>query len=77
MSAPPTPPDASRNELTSALVWAFGAAVVAVFAFFRAGQLEEKRTFYLIAGAVAAVIAVVNGYSAWVTYKKAKTPPAA
>ena len=76
MSTPaPDPPRGS--QLTSAVLWTLGALGVAVFAFFRAGQLEEKRNFYLIAGAAAAILAIVNGYGAWQAYQHSRTPPAA
>lgn len=73
----PTPETPRGSQLSSAIIWSLGALVVAIFAFVRAGQLEDKRTFYLIAGVVAAILAVVNGYSAWQAYQQSRTPPAA
>ena len=72
-----TPPDdpktALKKELTSAALWAFGAAVFAVGLFVYAGQVAaEKRTFYYLAGATSAVVAAVNGYSSWMLSQKLK-----
>jgi hypothetical protein len=76
MSAP-GPETPRGNPWTSALIWTVVALAVAIFAFFRAGQLEEKRTFYLIAGAAAAALALMNGYGAWQAYQRSRTPPKA
>ena len=32
----------------------------------------EKRNFYLIAGGIGAIVAIINGYSAWTIYNKSK-----
>lgn len=78
MSTPPTdPPAPARKELTSALVWTLGAVVVAILAFAKAADAGEKRNFYLIAGAIAMIAVLWNGYSAWLAYKQSKSPPTA
>jgi hypothetical protein len=78
MSTPPIdPPVPPRKELTSAIVWTLGAVVVAILAFTQAADAGEKRNFYLIAGAIAVIAVLWNGYSAWLAYKMSKAPPAA
>jgi hypothetical protein len=78
MSMTPTdPPAPPRKELASALVWTLGALVVALLAFIQAADGGEKRNFYLIAGAIAVIALLWNGYSAWLAYKQSKAPPAA
>ena len=74
MSAPPPDPkEAAKKELTNAAVWAVLAAALAVFMFVYSGQVPpEKKNFYLVGGAVGAIIATVNGYSAYTLYEKSK-----
>ena len=69
---PPDPKEAAKKELTNAVVWAALAAALAVFMFAYSGQMAEKKNFYLLGGAVAAVVAAVNGYSAYTLYEKSK-----
>jgi bacteriorhodopsin len=78
MTTPPTDPQAPRKQLTSALVWTVVAAAVAVVVFINAADPEnEKRTFYAIAGVIAVIATIMNGYNAWLAYKQSKAPPAA
>ncbi|MCI0704808.1 MAG: hypothetical protein L0241_27435 [Planctomycetia bacterium] len=73
---PPTDPkEVAKKEMTNALIWAVLAAALSVFAFVYANKPDVNRNFYLIIGAIAAIIALVNGYSAWQSYEKTKTPP--
>jgi hypothetical protein len=75
MSTPPTAPgDSPRKERTTALLWTLSAVVVAVLAFVRAAEPGEKRNFYLIAGVVAVIAALWNGYGAWLASRPPKTP---
>ena len=77
MSAPsPDPKDeAAKKERSNAIVWALVSAAVAVGLLMYAGRTEpeKQKTYYLFAG-VAAVIAAVNGYSAWAVHKKTNPP---
>jgi len=79
MSTPPAPPPLSpQKRFQSALIWTVIAAVAAVLVFLRAAQPDnEKRDFYLLAGAVAVIATIVNGYYAWVAYQQSKSPPGA
>jgi|GEM_PF-4075047 len=75
MSSPPPndPKSSSGKELSNALLWTVLAAAVAVFLFVYSGKVDaEKKNFYLIAGGIAAVVAAINGYSAWTLYNKSK-----
>jgi hypothetical protein len=80
-TTPPSAPDpkqAAKKELTSALIWTVIAVAVAVFMFVYSGMVDpEKKNFYLIGGAIGAILALVNGYSAWNAYNKSKAPPKA
>jgi len=61
--------------MINALIWAVLAAGLSVFLFIYANKPDnDRRNFYLITGAVAAIVAVVNGYSAWQAYEKTKPP---
>lgn len=77
---PNDPKDAAnkaKSELTNAVVWTVIAVAVAVFMFVNSGKVEpEKKNFYLVGSAVGAILAAVNGYSAWTLYNKSKQPPA-
>jgi hypothetical protein len=75
MSTPPPQPPPG-NPLTGAIVWTLAAAAVAVFAFVKAADAGDKRTFYTLVGVVAVIAVLVNGFGAWHTYQKSKTPPA-
>jgi membrane protein DedA with SNARE-associated domain len=83
MTTPQTPPPSDpkaefRKQFISALVWTIIAAVVAVFLFVQVPrQDDDKKTFYIIAGVIAVVAALVNGYAAWNAHQKSKLPPAA
>jgi hypothetical protein len=80
MSAPPPgePPGAARKEFTNALVWTVLAAAFAVGLFVYSEHVDpEKKNFYLIGGGIGAVVAAINGYSAWTLFQKSKQPPAA
>jgi hypothetical protein len=77
MSAPPPDPkEALRKQLTSAVVWTVLSAALAVFMFVYSNKVDPaKKNFYLLAGAVAAIAAAINGYNGWLVYQKTKTPP--
>ena len=78
MSTPPTDPSVPpRKELTNALVWVLASLLLAVGALAVAAGQDEKRTFYILVGALAVIATVVNGYAAWVAYHKGRTPPPA
>jgi hypothetical protein len=82
VSGPPTTPPPGReptprSQLNNALFWLIASLLIATFAFYRGAEQEEKRTFYIIAGVVAVISVVINGYAAWLAYQKSKTPPAA
>lgn len=73
-------PDQSRgNDLkgpTTAVVWTVLAIGVAIFMFFYSDRVEpEKQNFYLIGAVLAAIIAVINGWSAYSLYQKSKSAP--
>ena len=79
MTTPPTDSGAeARKQLTSGLLWTVVAAAVAVVVFIKAAEPDnEKRTFYIIAGVIAVLAVIMNGYSAWLAYKRSKSPPSA
>jgi hypothetical protein len=69
-TTPPNGAKDSKKELNNALVWAFLAAAFAVGMFLYSGKVDpEKKTFYLIGGAIGAIVAVFNGYTAWTLSK--------
>jgi hypothetical protein len=77
-TTPPSDPnkDAAKKEQSNATLWAVLSAVFAVGLFFYSGKVDpEKKSIYLIGGAIAAIIAAVNGYSAYTLSQKAKQPP--
>ena len=75
---PKTPDDAAKKEINNAILWAGLAAAFAVFMFVYSGKVEpEKKNFYLVGGAIGAILAAVNGYSAWALVQKTKQPPKA
>ena len=76
-TTPPTDPkDAAKKELNNAILWAVLAAAFAVGMFIYSGKVEpEKKNFYLLGGAIGAILAVVNGYSAYTLSQKSKQPP--
>ena len=77
MSTPPPAPEPSRGQdLTGALVWVLGAALVAVYAFIKLPDAGRNQWFYAAAGGIAVVVALLNGYGAWVASRQ-KPPPAA
>ena len=68
----PNPKDAEK-ERSNATLWAVLAAVFAVGLFVYSGKVDpEKKNLYLIGGAVAAIIAAFNGYTAYTLSQKAK-----
>jgi hypothetical protein len=81
MSTPPPanpkdPKEAAKKEMTNAVTWTVIAAAVAVGLFVYSGKVEpDKKNFYVIAAAVGAIVAAVNGYGAWTAYNKSKSPP--
>jgi high-affinity Fe2+/Pb2+ permease len=75
MSATPPndPKAAAKKELNNAILWAVLAAAFAVGMFIYSGKVEpEKKNFYLLGGAIGAILAAVNGYSAYTLSQKAK-----
>jgi hypothetical protein len=82
MSTPPptdpkNPNDATKKEMTTAIVWAVLSAVFAAIMYKQADKVEaSKQSFYLLAAALGGVVTFVNGYSAWTLYQKSKQPPA-
>jgi high-affinity Fe2+/Pb2+ permease len=76
---PKDPKEAAKKEINSALLWALLAAAFAVYMFVDAGRVDtdQKRNFRYLMGAVGAIVAVVNGYSAWALMQKSKQPPKA
>ena len=75
MSATPPsdPKEAAKKELTNAVVWTVLAVAFAIGAFVYSNKVAaEKKNFYLIAGAIGAILAAVNGYSARTVYNKSK-----
>jgi high-affinity Fe2+/Pb2+ permease len=73
MSAAPPPGPDPKKELNNALLWAVLAAAFAVGMFVYSGKVEpEKKNFYLIGGAIGAIVAAINGYSAYTLSQKAK-----
>jgi hypothetical protein len=78
MSATPSRPEPTpRSQLNNALLWLVGSVVIAALAFYRGLEGDEKKTFYLIAGVIAVIAAIVNGYAAMIAYKKTQSPPPA
>ena len=74
---PKNPKDAAKKELNNAILWTVLAAAFAVFMFVYSGKVEpEKKNFYLLGGGIGAILAAVNGYSAYTLSQKAKQPPA-
>jgi hypothetical protein len=68
----PNPKDAERAR-SNATLWAVLAGVFAVGLFFYSNKVDpEKKNLYLIGGAVAAIIAAFNGYTAYTLSQKAK-----
>jgi hypothetical protein len=77
-TAPPDPENFARKQFMSAMLWVVLSAAIAVVVFLRAAEPnQDKKNFYLLAGVVAAIAAIMNGYSAWQAYKKWKSPPTA
>jgi hypothetical protein len=75
-SNPNEPKDKLKKELNNALLWAVLAAAFAGGMFVYSGKVEpEKKNFYLLGGAIGAIIAAVNGYGAYTLAQKAKQPP--
>jgi hypothetical protein len=73
---PKNSPDAAKRELNNAILWAVLAAAFAVGMFVYSGKVDpEKKNFYLLAGAMGAILAAVNGYSAYTLSQKSKQPP--
>ncbi len=61
---------------TTAVVWTVLAIGVAIFMFFYSEHVEpEKQNFYLIGAVLAAIIAVINGWSAYSLFQKSKSGP--
>ncbi|MDW8196434.1 MAG: hypothetical protein RMJ56_02385 [Gemmataceae bacterium] len=69
-------PNRGSSDRTTAVVWTVLALGVAIFMFWYADRVEpEKRNFYLIGAAIAAIITVMNGWSAYSLFQKSKSPP--
>lgn len=69
------PPADTRKALTGAILWLLFTAIVTAFVFIRADEKEENRTFYLLAGVVAAIATVMNAINAWKAYRQHKASP--
>ena len=75
---PKDPKDAAKKATNNAFIWAVLAAAFAVFLFVQSGRVDpEKKNFYLIGGGIAALVAAINGYSAYTLSQKSKAPPKA
>lgn len=75
-TTPPTDPkdkDAAKKELNNATLWAVLAAAFAVGMFVYSGKVDaEKKNLYLLMGGIGAILAAVNGYSAYTLMQKQK-----
>ena len=78
-NTPPTDPrTAAHKQFTSAVVWTVLAGILAVVLFLQAARPDnDKKNFYILAGVIAVIAAIANGYAAWHAYRQSKTPPAA
>jgi hypothetical protein len=75
---PKNPKGAAKQQLSGAVLWTVLALAFAIGLIYYGTTVDqEKKNFYFIAGGIAAVIAAVNGYSAWTLFQKSKQPPAA
>jgi hypothetical protein len=69
---------AARRQFVQGLIWTILAAALAIGLLIYALQPENpKADFYYVAAALAALAAVVNGWSAYQGYRRARTPPPA
>jgi hypothetical protein len=69
----PSAPQGQERESSNALIWSALSAGFAIGMFIYSGRVEpEKTTFYVIASAIGALMAAVNGYGAWTAYQKTK-----
>jgi hypothetical protein len=67
---------AARRQFVQGLIWTVLAAALTVGLLIYALQPENpKADFYYVAAALAALAAVVNGWSAYQGYRRARTPP--
>jgi hypothetical protein len=72
---PKNPQEEAKNQLNNAIIWTVIAAVISGALFYYSGKvIPENKTFYMVGGAIAAILTVVNGYGAWTTYNKSKPP---
>ena len=75
---PNDPKEAAKKELTNTVIWAVLALAFAIGIGYYGTTVEpEKKNFYFIAGGIAAIVAVYNGYLGYTLYEKTKQPPAA
>src|SRR5262245_41269568 len=61
-NTPPTDPRATaRKQFTSAVIWTVLAVVIAVVLFMQAAKPDnDKKNFYILAGVIAVIAALVN-----------------
>jgi hypothetical protein len=73
---PSQPNGAASKRHATAVIWAALAVAFAAFLFGSAADADpEKRPFYLIGGALAALVSCFNGYEARTLFQKPRQSP--